>query len=81
MIESATQFHITKKGAIEPCGTSVRACPLGGQYFDSEDDAKAKADFQREFKALQLVPTSEGNEVEIKDKFGQKKTVVVNRQR
>ena len=34
------RFHITKKGRTEPCGASVRACPLGeSNHFDSMEEA------------------------------------------
>lgn len=87
MTDTATKFHISKAGAIEPCSASVRACPLGGQHFESQEDAQdflafeaeveKKAAFQREFKALKLDPIREGSEVEIKDRFGNKKQVVL----
>jgi hypothetical protein len=89
MTDTATKFHITKKGAVEPCDATVKACPLGGQHFESEDDAQdylafeaaaeKKAAFQREYKALELMPTAEGEEIEIKDRWGQKQKVVVGR--
>lgn len=90
MTDTATKFHITKKGAVEPCNASVKACPLGGQHFPTEEDAQdflafeaateKKAAFQRELKALDLVPIKEGEEAEIKDKWGQKQTVVLGRE-
>lgn len=34
------RFHVTKKGRTEPCGASVRACPLGeSNHFDSMAEA------------------------------------------
>lgn len=34
------RFHVTKKGRTEPCGASVRACPLGeSNHFDSMEEA------------------------------------------
>ncbi|MEQ6896252.1 hypothetical protein [Microbacterium sp. KR10-403] len=34
------KFHVTKNGKTEPCGASVRACPLGeANHFDSLADA------------------------------------------
>lgn len=90
MTDTTSKFHITKKGAVEPCNASLKACPLGGQHFETEDDAQdflafeaaveAKAEFARELSALELVTIREGSEVEIKDRFGNKKLVVLDRE-
>lgn len=39
---SATKFHISKKGVIEPCGATVKPCPLGGpsQHFPTREKAE-----------------------------------------
>jgi hypothetical protein len=91
MTDSATKFHITKKGAVEPCGATVKPCPLGGQHFDTETQAQdflafeaevreAKAEAKRNEPKVDVVQTREGEEVEIKDKWGEKKRIVINRE-
>jgi hypothetical protein len=34
-----TRFHISSSGKPEPCTATQRACPLGGEHFDSAQDA------------------------------------------
>ncbi len=35
-----TQFHVTKSGKTEPCGATVRDCPLGeANHFGSSEEA------------------------------------------
>lgn len=36
---SGTQFHINKAGDPDVCHAEKRACPLGGEHFDSIEDA------------------------------------------
>lgn len=42
MTEQKQKFHINSNGQPAPCTASERACPLGGEHFDSAADA-AKA--------------------------------------
>ncbi|MEQ6896234.1 hypothetical protein [Microbacterium sp. KR10-403] len=36
------KFHVTRSGKTEPCGATVRACPLGGaNHFGSLEEAVA----------------------------------------
>jgi hypothetical protein len=45
----SNKFHINKNGDAAACGATVKACPLGGEHFDSREDAEmARMNSQQE---------------------------------
>ena len=38
---AATRFHINDKGDVRPCSAEAGKCPLGGEHFDTVQEAQA----------------------------------------
>lgn len=53
----STKYHVSSSGKAAICTATVRACPLGGQHFDSLEQAQFAADLKSKGQAPKPVVT------------------------